>query len=139
MAGQAGRDVLIKLSNEQTPPGFVTLAGIRSSEFVLNAQSIDATAADSAGGWRELIESGGIKTARVKGRGVLKDAESDHLMRDVFFRGSIRDWQLIIPSMGALRGPFHIQELSWGGAYDGEATLSVTLESAGKIEFQAAV
>jgi TP901-1 family phage major tail protein len=101
MAGQRGRDVLIKVSDGNIPEAFETLAGIRSTEFDLNAASVDGTAADSPEGWRELVAGAGVKTARVRGRGVFKDASSDDRMRDIFFADDIVRWQLIVPGMGA--------------------------------------
>ena len=139
MSGQRGRDVLIKISDGAVPESFVTLAGIRSSDIELNAQSVDGTAADSSEGWQELIAGAGVKSARVRGSGVFKDAASDLRMRDVFFNGEISDWQLIIPGLGQLTGPLHIRELKWGGAYDGEASFSIALESAGELVFEAAI
>lgn len=138
MAGQRGRDVLLKISDGGTPETFITLAGIRTSEIELNAESVDGSALESPQGWRELIPGAGVKSARVSGRGVFKDAASDARMRQVFFAGEISDWQLIIPGLGTLIGPLHIEELKWGGAYDGEASFVVALESAGELTFQAA-
>ena len=137
MAGQRGRDVLIKLSEDGVAENDITLAGIRASEIELNAEGVDGTAMDSPEAWRELVPGAGIKTARISGRGVFKDAESDHRMRQLFFAGAIVSWRLIIPGMGALIGPLHIKELKWGGTYDGEASFSVVLESAGVIAFEA--
>lgn len=138
MAGQRGRDVLIKISDGGVPESFVTLAGIRSSELELNQQQVDATSADSPEGWRELLAGAGLKTMRVRGRGLFKDSESDTRMRAVFFAGEIARWQLIVPGLGSFTGPFQIAQLNWGGAHDGEATFSVDLQSAGVLDFGAA-
>ncbi|MEM6534216.1 MAG: phage tail tube protein, partial [Pseudomonadota bacterium] len=73
------------------------------------------------------------------GRGVFKDAASDEQMRAVFFASQIVRWQLIVPGLGVLTGPMHISELRWSGEYDGEATFSVELQSAGALTFEAAV
>jgi len=139
MAGQSGRNVLIKIADGATPEQFVSLAGIRASEFSLNAQSVDATAMDSPEGWRQLIGGAGIKTARVRGRGVFKDAESDRIMRRVLFEGEVARWRLVVPGLGHLTGRFHIRELKWTGAFDGEAGFSIDLESAGRVQFEAAL
>ncbi|MEM9938107.1 MAG: phage major tail protein, TP901-1 family [Pseudomonadota bacterium] len=138
MAGQKGRDVLIKISDGGEPESFVTLAGIRTSEIELNTSRVDGTAMDSLEGWRELVPGAGVKSARVRGRGVFKDAASDARMRTVFFAGQIARWQLVVPGLGALTGPLQISELRWAGNHDGEATFSVDLESAGQLEFGAA-
>ncbi len=137
MAGQKGRDVLIKVSDGGTPEAFVTLAGIRSSDIELNAQSVDGTAADSVDGWREIIAGAGVKSARVRGKGVFKDAASDQRMQSLFFAAEVVTWQLIIPGLGVLTGPLHIRELKWGGVFDGEVSFAVDLESAGALAFEA--
>ncbi|MEQ8556739.1 MAG: phage major tail protein, TP901-1 family [Henriciella sp.] len=138
MAGQRGRDVLIKISDGGTPESFQTLAGIRSSELELNQQAVDATSADSPEGWRELLANAGLKTMRVRGRGLFKDAASDARMRAIFFSGDIAHWQLVVPDLGSFTGPFQIARLSWGGTHDGEATFSVELQSSGALSFGAA-
>jgi TP901-1 family phage major tail protein len=136
MAGQKGRDILLKISDGAG--GFVTLAGIRASRIQLSAALVDATSADSPEAWRELLAGAGAKTAKVTGRGVFKDAASDARMRAVFFAGEAPDWQFILPDFGTLEGAFQVSELSWSGEHDGEAEFSVTLESAGLVTFEAA-
>ena len=138
MAGQKGRDVLIKISDGADPESFVTLAGIRSSQLDLNQQPVDSTSADSPLGWRELLAGAGLKTMRVRGQGLFKDAASDERMRSVFFAGTIARWQLIVPGLGSFTGPFQIAQMNWGGTHDGEATFSVDLQSAGELVFGAA-
>ncbi|KCZ85865.1 TP901-1 family phage major tail protein [Hyphomonas adhaerens MHS-3] len=135
MAGQKGRDILLKISDGGG--GYVTLAGIRASRIQLSAALVDATSADSPEAWRELLAGAGAKTAKVTGRGVFKDAASDARMRAVFFAGEAPDWQFILPDFGTLAGAFQVSELSWSGEYDGEAEFSVTLESAGLVSFEA--
>jgi len=134
MAGQRGRDILLKISDGAG--GFTTLAGVRASRIQLSAGTVDGTSAESAEAWRELVEGAGIKSARVTGRGVFKDATSDARMRAVFFGGEAPDWQLVLPDFGTLESAFQISELSWSGAHDGEAEFSVTLESAGLLAFE---
>ena len=138
MAGQRGRDVLIRISDGGDPESFVTLAGIRASELDLNQQPVDATSADSPDGWRELLAGAGLKSMRVRGRGLFKDAASDTRMRSVFFAGEMARWQLIVPGLGSFTGAFQIAQLNWSGSHDGEATFAVELQSAGALVFGAA-
>ena len=137
MAGQRGRDVLIKVSDGSIPEAFETLAGIRSTEIEMNAGSVDGTAADSPEGWRELVEGAGIKTTRIRGQGLFKDSVSHNRMRDIFISSGQARWQLVIPGMGTVTGPFQIRELKWTGAFDTELGFSIDLESAGRLAFEA--
>ena len=137
MAAQSGRDMLLKL--DQTGSGsFVTVAGLRTRSLSLNAASIDVTDAESAGRWRELLAGGGIKRAAVTGSGIFKDQASDAEIRALFFAGTIRTWQLVLPDFGTIEGTFQIVALEFSGSHDGEVTFELALESAGALGFSAA-
>ena len=138
MAGQRGRDVLVKIGDGGSPEGFVTVAGIRARTIALSAGLIDATTAQSPEAWRELIAGAGTKRAEIAGSGVFKDAVSDALLRMAYFGGEAATFQLVVPGFGVLQGPFAVAELTYGGEHDGEAEFSVRLASAGAISFEAA-
>lgn len=136
MTAQRGRDLLLKL--DQTGTGtFVTVAGLRSHTLSFNAQSVDVSSQESAGQWRELLAGAGLKSAQIKGSGLFKDAASDAAMRQYFFDGTIRDWQVVVPSFGIVQGPFQIASLDVAGRHDGEVTFDAALESAGVLTFTA--
>ncbi len=137
MAAQSGKDMLLKL--DQTGSGsFVTVAGLRTRSLAFNAAAIDVTDAESAGRWRELLAGGGIKRAAVAGSGIFKDASSDATIRSLFFAGTIRNWQLILPDFGTVEGPFQIVALEFSADHAGEVTFELALESAGQLGFSAA-
>ena len=134
MAAQSGKDMLLKL--DQTGSGsFVTVAGLRTRSLAFNAAAIDVTDAESAGRWRELLAGGGIKRAAVAGSGIFKDASSDATIRSLFFAGTIRNWQLILPDFGTVEGPFQIVALEFAADHAGEVTFDIALESAGELTF----
>lgn len=137
MAGQAGRDVAVRVGDGGTPESFVVVAGVRSRTIRLGGRIVDATHADSAGGWRELKAGAGIKSVSVSGDGVFRDAASDGLLRTAFFEGAAASMELEIADFGVLSGPFVVAELTYGGAQQGEATFSIRLESAGVVSFAA--
>jgi TP901-1 family phage major tail protein len=135
MAGQKGRDVLIKIGDGGTPETFATVAGIRSKTISLNARSVDGTSGESTGAWRELIAGAGVKSASVSGSGVFKDAASDAVIQQAFFAQASKTFQLVIPDFGVLQGPFLIEALDYSGDHDGEAAFAITLASAGVVSF----
>jgi TP901-1 family phage major tail protein len=137
MAGQKGRDVLIKIGDGGSPEAFATVAGIRAKTIALSAGLVDATTAESPGAWRELIAGAGAKKAEVSGAGVFKDAASDERMRSAYFGGQAANFRLVVPDFGTLSGPFVVAELSYGGEHDGEATFAIRLASAGAVSFAA--
>ena len=136
MTAQSGKDMLLKL--DQTGSGsFLTVAGLRTRALAFNAAPIDVTDAESAGRWRELLAGGGIKRASVSGSGIFKDAASDAKIRELFFAGTIREWQLILPDFGVVEGPFQIVALEFSADHAGEVTFEIALESAGEMGFAA--
>lgn len=135
MSAQRGKDLLIKIGDGGAPENFATVAGLRATTLAFNAQAVDATNADSAGQWRELIASAGVKSAQISGSGVFKDAASDETIRAAFFNQTAANWQVVIPDFGTVQGPFQITALQYDGPYDGELKLSLTLASSGALTF----
>ena len=136
MAAQSGKDMLLKL-DETGSGSFLTVAGLRTRTLAFNAAIIDVTDAESAGRWRELLAGGGVKRASVSGSGIFKDQASDEAVRALFFAGTIRNWQLILPDFGTVAGPFQVTALEFRGDHTGEVTFELALESAGEMSFTA--
>lgn len=134
MAAQRGKDLLLKADSTGTGI-FVTIAGLRARSIDFNAATVDITHAESAGEWRELLAGAGVKSAKLSGSGLFKDAASDALMREVCFAGTIRSWQIVIPDFGTIEGPFQITSLQYSGNHDNELSFDVALESAGALTF----
>ncbi len=133
MSAQKGKDLLLKINDGAS--GYVTVAGLRSRQFSLNAESVDITDSESAGRWRELLAGAGLRRASVNGSGIFKDATSDEKIRDAFFAGHILNWQIVVPEFGSLTGLFQITTLEYSGQHNGEITFDIVLESAGSIQF----
>lgn len=137
MAGQKGRDVLLKIGDGGAPEAFVTVAGVRAKSLSFNARSVDATSGESTEAWRELIGGAGVKSAAISGAGVFKDQTSDALIRSAFFDQGAHNWQVIVPDFARFQGAFVIEALDYSGDHDGEAAFSITLASAGPLSFTA--
>jgi TP901-1 family phage major tail protein len=137
MSAQKGKDLLLKLDSDGAGT-FVTVAGMRSRSLAFNSESVDITHAESAGQWRELLAGAGAKSARITGAGIFKDAASDALLRQYFFDGTIREWQVIVPDFGTVEGLFQVSSLEFTGRHDGEVAFDLSLDSAGELAFAAA-
>jgi TP901-1 family phage major tail protein len=133
MAAQKGKDLLLKL--DDGAGSFVTVAGLRTRRLALNVDAVDVTDAESAGRWRELLAGAGVKRASISGTGIFKDQASDALIRQIFFDGLLRNWQIVIPSFGAISGAFQISSLDYRGEHGAEVTFDIALESAGALSF----
>ncbi len=132
MAAQKGKDLLVKLLDGAS---YVTIVGLRSRRLAFNAETVDITHAESAERWRELLDGAGVKRAAVSGRGLFKDAASDALLRQIFFDGAVKSYQIVIPDFGTVEGPFQIASLDFAGEHNGEVTYELALESAGALTF----
>ncbi|WP_324752960.1 phage major tail protein, TP901-1 family [Roseovarius sp. Pro17] len=136
MAVQNGKDLLIKV--DLTGDGnFESVAGLRATRISFNAESVDVTSLESAGGWRELLGGAGIKSAAISGSGIFRDAGSDERTRQIFFDGETPAFQVVIPDFGIIEGPFQVTSIEYAGSHDGEATYELSLASAGRMIFTA--
>jgi TP901-1 family phage major tail protein len=135
MAAQKGKDLLVKIADGV---GFTTVAGLRSRRIAFNAETVDITHAESADRWRELLDGAGVKRASIAGRGLFKDAATDELMRQTFFDGAVKNFQIVIPDFGTVAGAFQITSLEFAGEHNGEVTYEMALESAGVLTFAGA-
>lgn len=136
MGAQSGKDMLIKV--DLTGDGqFRTIAGLRATRLSFDAEQVDVTSLESAGGWRELLAGAGVKSAAISGSGVFRDADTDARARQVFFDGATPEFQVVIPDFGTIAGPFQVTGLEYAGRHDGEATYEIALASAGALSFTA--
>ncbi len=135
MSAQKGKDLLLKAADAGEV--FVTVAGLRARQIAFNAETVDVTHSESAGRWRELLAGAGMRRAAISGAGIFKDEASDALVRQIFFDGVIRNWQVIVPDFGTVTGPFQLSSLEYRGDHAGEVTFDLSLESAGQLAFTA--
>lgn len=137
MAAQKGSDILIKVDSDGTGT-FATIGGMRSKSISLNAETVDVSDSDSVNKWRELLAGAGMKSATLTGSGVFKDTAGEEDVRGYFFAQTIEDYQFIIPDFGTIEGAFQVTAIDYAGEYNGEATYSMTFESAGELTWEAA-
>lgn len=136
MAVQNGKDLLVKIDLTGTG-NFQTVAGLRATRVSFNAETVDVTSLESAGGWRELLAGAGVKSAAISGSGIFRDEASDERARQIFFDGETPDFQVLIPDFGTVEGPFQVSGIEYAGTHDGEATYEMSLASAGQLTFTA--
>ena len=126
MAVQNGKDLLVKV--DMIGDGsFVTLAGLRATRINFNAETVDVTSLESAGGWRELLA----------GAGVFRDADTDERARQIFFNAEMPQFQVVIPDFGVVEGAFQITSIEYAGSHNGEATYDISIASGGALSFTA--
>ncbi|WP_213686164.1 phage major tail protein, TP901-1 family [Roseicyclus sp.] len=136
MSAQSGKDLLVKVDMDGNGV-FETMAGLRATRLSFNAEQVDVTSLESAGGWRELLTGGGVKSASISGSGVFRDGATDARARQIFFDGATPGFQVVIPDFGIVEGNFQITGIEYAGSHDGEATYEMSLASAGALIFSA--
>ena len=136
MVVQNGKDLLVKI--DMIGDGsFVTLAGLRATRINFNAETVDVTSLESAGGWRELLAGAGVKTASISGAGVFRDADTDERARQIFFNSEMPQFQVVIPDFGVVEGAFQITSIEYAGSHNGEASYDISIASGGALSFTA--
>lgn len=136
MTAQKGKDLLLKVDMDNNGT-YQTLAGLRATRLSFNAETVDTTNMESAGGWRELLAGAGVRSAAVSGSGVFRDQSSDERARAIFFNGEMPSFQVVIPDFGVVEGPFAITSIEYSGQHDGEAVYELALASGGALNFTA--
>ena len=136
MTAQKGSDILIQVDSSGSGD-FLTVGGMRSKAISLNAETVDVSDSDSANKWRELLAGAGFKSATITGSGVFKDSASEEDVRGYFFAQTIADYRFVIPSFGRIQGDFQVTAIDYAGEHNGEATYSMTFESAGELTWTA--
>lgn len=129
----AGRDMRVKIKDDNGE--FISFAGFQTKALRLSAKTVDISHSQSAGQWRELLPSAGLKSASISGEGVFTDAGSSMLARSIFFAQGIRDYQFTLPEFGTVEGPFIIAELTYKGRYMDTAQFELLLLSSGEPSF----
>lgn len=135
MAAHPGKDVLIQVDSGGGT--FITVGGMRSKSISLNAETVDISDSDSTNRWRELLGNAGLKSATITGSGVFKDTAGEEDVRGYFFAGTINDFRFVVPDFGRVSGDFQVTSLDYAGEHNGEATFSMTFESAGELTWTA--
>lgn len=132
MAIEKGSAFLLKIGDGGSPPGFTTVAGLRTSQLSVNAETVVVTNQGS-GGWRELLSGAGVRSVTLSGSGVFTGSAAEARVKAHALAGVIDDWRVSFESGETLTGRFLISRLDYAGDFNGERTYALTLESSGAV------
>jgi TP901-1 family phage major tail protein len=127
-------NALLKLRAEA---GYAPVGGLKVRSLALNASRLDLTDAVSAGRWRDILANGDLKRVALLGSGIFANSWTDARVRELFFAGAIRDWQIVLPDFGIIEAPAQITALEFSADRAGAVTFDMSLESAGPPTFRA--
>lgn len=140
MTAQKGQSLVIKAEDTAGGDAWTTIAGLRTTSFSVNNESVDITNKDTTSKWRQLLEGAGVSSLSISGAGVFTDSAVEDIVRVRAFTPTDNIWnyQIVMPNGDEIEGAFLISSYERAGEHNGEETYSLSLESAGDITFTAA-
>ncbi len=117
---------------------FKTVGGLRSKSFSFASEGVEVTNHGS-NQWREMLDGAGIKSVSISGEGVYTSATNYKALEAAAFANTLVCLAFLDVVGGRVyNGCFKITAIEASGEFDGEATYSISAESAGEIEIDQA-
>ena len=132
MAMEKGSAFLLKVGDGAMPPGFTTVAGLRTTQLAINADTVVVTNQGS-GGWRELLGGAGVRSVSISGSGVFTGSAAEARIKASALAGTIDDYRVSFESGETITARFLITRLDYAGDFNGERTFTLALESSGAV------
>jgi TP901-1 family phage major tail protein len=132
MAMEKGSAFLLKVGDGGEPPLFTTVAGLRTTQMAITADSVVVTNQGS-GGWRELLGGAGVRSVSISGSGVFTGSAAETRLKANALAGTIDDYRVSFESGETLTARFLITRLDYAGDFNGERTYTLALESSGAV------
>jgi TP901-1 family phage major tail protein len=132
MTAQKGSAFLLKIGDGAQPPGYQTVAGLRTTQMSINGDAVVVTHKDS-GGWRELLSGAGTRSVSVSAAGIFLGSAAEAAVRAHALAGTIDQYELSFEDGEKLRGQFLVQRLDYAGDFNGERNYVMQLESSGPV------
>jgi TP901-1 family phage major tail protein len=132
MAMEKGSAFLLKIGDGASTPVFNTVAGLRTTQMTINAETVVVTNQGS-GGWRELLSGAGVRSVSLSGAGVFTGSAAEARMKANALSGVIDDYQVAFESGETVTGRFLLTRLDYAGDFNGERTYTLALESSGPV------
>ena len=132
MAAEKGSAFLLKVGDGGSPPAFVTVAGMRTTQMSINGEAVNVTHKES-GGWRELLSGAGVRSVSVSASGIFTGSAAEARLKSNALAGLVDDYELSFESGERLRGRFLVTRLDYSGDYNGERNYALSLESSGAV------
>ena len=132
MAIEKGSAFLLKVGDGTATPVFTTVAGLRTTQLQVSAESVVVTN-NGSGGWRELLSGAGVRSVSLSGSGVFTGSTAEARLKATALAGTLDDYRVSFESGETLTGRFLITRLDYAGDFNGERTYTLALESSGAV------
>lgn len=138
MAGQQGRDFLLKAGDGATPvETFQTLGAARVVSLSVNNNPVDNTTMQD-NGVQHLVADAGVQSMQVTVDGLFKDSVAEEILRDAALNRLQKNYQLFFPNGDSIEAAFIVTDYRRAGRYDDLESFSATLIRSGTATFTAA-
>ena len=132
MAAERGSAFLLKIGDGASPPGFTTVAGLKTTQLSINGDAVAITNKGS-GGWRELLSGAGVRSVSVAASGIFTGSSAEAQVRSIALTGELEDYELSFESGERMQGQFLVTRLEYAGDFNGERNYTLALESSGEV------
>jgi TP901-1 family phage major tail protein len=132
MAAERGSAFLLKIGDGGSPPGFVTVAGLKTTQLSVNGDAVAITNKGS-GGWRELLSGAGVRSVSVAASGIFTGSGAESQVRSLALTGDLQAYELSFESGERMQGSFLVTRLEYAGDFNGERNYTLALESSGEV------
>jgi TP901-1 family phage major tail protein len=132
MAAERGSAFLLKIGDGSSPPGFTTVAGLKTTQLSVNGDAVAITNKGS-GGWRELLSGAGVRSVSVSASGIFTGSSAETQVRGLALSGALEQFQLSFESGEQMQGQFLVTRLDYAGDFNGERNYTLALESSGEV------
>ncbi len=132
MAAERGSAFLLKIGDGASPPDFLTVAGLKTTQLSINGDAVAITNKGS-GGWRELLSGAGVRSVSVAASGIFTGSGAEAQVRALALNGDLQDYELSFESGERTQGQFLVTRLEYAGDFNGERNYTLALESSGEV------
>jgi TP901-1 family phage major tail protein len=132
MAAERGSAFLLKIGDGASPPGFTTVAGLKTTQLSINGDAVAITNKGS-GGWRELLSGAGVRSVSVAASGIFTGSSAEAQVRSIALTGELEEYELSFESGERMQGTFLVTRLEYAGDFNGERNDTLALESSGEV------
>ena len=132
----SGMDYLLKVNTGTIAvPTYVTLGGLKASNFSIKTNGVEVTNVGSAN-WRELLDTAGHKSANISGNGEFINDTAWQFIRTNFLAQILTGFEIINGATGGTwAGLFKITTLDTAGDMASAVKFTIALESSGPMVF----
>lgn len=137
MAGEKGRDFVLKKGDGASSESFTTIGGGRVLDFEFTSEDVSQQDKDDVG-WETLLANAGKKQARITLQGIFKDSATEALMIADAIDQSVDNYEVYFANGDKFEFAAKISNMRYSGPDNDATQYTFNLTTSGEIAFTAA-